>query len=83
VIKQLMYSNASEGLHTIHTQVMATIILFTVPISIGPSQIYKNQWTYGKCITNKEEHIPQKNVSDAYRLLSGWCNNYGRRNVCI
>jgi len=28
VIKQLMYSNGSEELHTIHNQVMSTINLF-------------------------------------------------------
>jgi len=43
---------------------------------------------YGKIIEDMENNVLQKkdllleNMSDVYKLLSGWQNNYSRRSVC-
>ena len=46
VIKQYMYSNGSEELHTIHNQVMSTVSLFRMRQERGQSvQNFRDQFT--------------------------------------
>ena len=47
-----------------------------------------NQQKYGKVIKDMENEVLQKkylfpkNMSDAFKLLNGWQNNYSRHSVC-
>jgi len=54
VIKQLMYSNGSEELHTIHNQVMSTINLFWMRKEGGQSvQNFRDQFTDMRQVCNQ------------------------------
>jgi len=54
VIKQLLYSNSSEAIHTVHNQVMATINLFRMRQERGQlPQNFREQFTAIRPVCNQ------------------------------